>query len=347
MAVVKADAYGHGMVPVARTALLAGADWLGVALLEEGVLLRKAGIKVPILVLGEALPEGAGLFVQHNITATVCSPESLFALNQAAERSDRKAAMHIKVDTGMGRIGLDPKDVLPFMEKALSLKNIRVEGIFSHFSSVDEKEKGFSYQQLHQFKQVLAALEGQGIHLPLKHFASSAATIDFPEGYFDMVRPGISLYGVYPSAEVDHSVPLKPAMTLKTSITFLKEVPPGTVLSYGRTFETQRKSRIATLPVGYGDGYPRLLSNHGEVLVAGRRAPVVGRVCMDMTLIDVTDIPEAKVGSEVILFGKQDNAEILVDEIAEKAGTISHEILCGITKRVPKEYLDGPLEEDP
>jgi alanine racemase len=346
MAVVKADAYGHGLVPVARTAYLAGADWLGVALLEEGIKLRKAGIKLPILVLGEALPRGADRFVQYNITATVCSPESLLALDQAAEMSDGQAAVHIKVDTGMGRIGLVPRDVLPFVERALSLRNISVEGLFSHFASVDEKDKGFSYHQLDQFKEVIAALEGRGMHIPLKHFASSAATIDFPESYFDMVRPGISLYGVYPSTEVDHSVSLQPAMTMKTAITFIKEVEKGVAVSYGRTFETQRRSRIATLPVGYADGYPRLLSNRGEVLVAGTRAPIVGRVCMDMMLIDVTDIPEANVGSEVILFGRQNSEEILVDEIAEKAGTISHEIFCGITKRVPKEYLDGSLQEE-
>ena len=186
-------------------------------------------------------------------------------------------------------------------------------------------------------------METRGIQIPLKHLAGSAGAIDFPESYFDMVRPGISLYGVYPSSEVDHSIPLKPAMSMKTAITFLKEVPTGVTISYGRTHKTRRRSRIATLPVGYADGYPRLLSNKGEVLVLGRRAPVVGRICMDMTLIDVTDIPEASVGSEVVLFGKQNDAEILVDEIAEKAGTISHEILCGITRRVPKEYLGGLL----
>lgn len=342
MAVVKADGYGHGIVPVARTAVESGADWLGVALLEEGITLREAGIKVPILVLGEALIEGADLFVRYNITATVCSPGCLLALDQAADMNNQKASVHIKIDTGMGRIGLAPDEVFSFIKRAMSMKNIRVEGLFSHFSSVDEKDKGFSYKQLDQFNQVIRALETHGIQIPMKHFAGSAAVIDFPESYFDMVRPGISLYGVYPSPEVDHSVPLKPAMTLKTAIAFIKYVPAGTFVSYGRTFETRRKSRIATLPVGYADGYPRLLSNQGEVLVSGLRAPVVGRVCMDMTLIDVTDIPEATVGSGVVLFGKQNNGEILVDEIAEKAGTISHEILCGITKRVPKEYLNTP-----
>jgi len=340
MAVVKADGYGHGIVPVAKTAIKAGADWLGVALVEEAILLRSAGIKNPILVLGEAIPQGAGLFVENNITATVCSVETLDAINMAAESSGSKAAVHIKVDTGMGRIGLFPEEVLPFVERIRSLKNVYLQGIFSHFAAADEEDKGYARKQLQKFKDVLATLEARGIRIPIRHLAGSAATIELRESHFDMVRPGISIYGAYPSPEVDHSVPLKPAMTFISAITFLKEVSEGTAISYGRTFVTKRQSRIATLPVGYGDGYPRLLSNKGEVLVAGKRAPVVGRVCMDMTLIDVTHIPEASLGSEVVLFGRQGDEEILVDEIAAKAGTISYEVLCSITKRVPKEYVN-------
>ncbi|RLB86255.1 MAG: alanine racemase [Deltaproteobacteria bacterium] len=225
------------------------------------------------------------------------------------------------------------------IERAQALRNIQIEGLFSHFASADEEDKTFSFDQLDRFKKVISTLENRGIGIPIKHFAGSAATIDILESYFDMVRPGISIYGAYPSEEVDHSVPLKPAMTMKTAISFLKEVESGTPLSYGRTYRTQRRSRIATLPVGYGDGYPRLLSNRGEVLVAGQRAPVVGRVCMDMTLIDVTHIPGVSVGAEVVLFGKQGNAEIRVDELASKTGTISYEILCTITKRVPRQYV--------
>lgn len=343
MAVVKADGYGHGIVPVAKTAIKAGADWLGVALVEEAILLRSAGIKNPILVLGEAIPQGAGLFVENNITATVCSVETLDAINMAAESSGSKAAVHIKVDTGMGRIGLFPEEVLPFVERIRSLKNVYLQGIFSHFAAADEEDKGYARKQLQKFKDVLATLEARGIRIPIRHLAGSAATIELRESHFDMVRPGISIYGAYPSPEVDHSVPLKPAMTFISAITFLKEVSEGTAISYGCTFVTERESRIATLPVGYGDGYPRLLSNKGEVLVAGKRAPVVGRVCMDMTLIDVTHIPEASLGSEVVLFGRQGDEEILVDEIAAKAGTISYEVLCNITNRVPKEYLNSSV----
>ncbi len=343
MAVVKADAYGHGIVPVAKTAIKAGADWLGVAMVEEAILLRSAGIESPILVLGEAVPQGAGLFVENNITATVCSAETLDAMNEAAESSGTKAAVHIKVDTGMGRIGLSPEEVLPFVERTRSLRNVYLEGIFSHFAAADEEDKGYAHKQLEKFKDVLATLEERGIRIPIRHLAGSAATIELRESHFDMVRPGISIYGAYPSPEVDHSVPLKPAMAFVTAITFLKEVSEGTAISYGRTFVTKRQSRIATLPVGYGDGYPRLLSNKGEVLVAGKRAPVVGRVCMDMTLIDVTHIPEASLGSEVVLFGRQGDEEILVDEIAAKAGTISYEVLCNITNRVPKEYVNSSV----
>jgi len=339
MAVVKADAYGHGIIHVAKTAAKAGADWLGVALLEEAVALRRAGIDLPILVLGEAFSKGAELYVEYDIRATVCSLDSLLALNRAGELGGSKVRVHVKVDTGMGRIGLEPDQVLPMIERAQALRNIQIEGLFSHFASADEEDKTFSFDQLDRFKKVISTLENRGIGIPIKHFAGSAATIDIPESYFDMVRPGISIYGAYPSEEVDHSVPLKPAMTMKTAISFLKEVESGTPLSYGRTYRTQRRSRIATLPVGYGDGYPRLLSNRGEVLVAGQRAPVVGRVCMDMTLIDVTHIPGVSVGAEVVLFGKQGNAEIRVDELASKTGTISYEILCTITKRVPRQYV--------
>ncbi len=339
MAVVKADAYGHGMLPVANAAIEAGADWIGVALLEEAVALRKAGVEAPVLVLGEAIPRGAGLFIDNNITATVCSLEAAEALNKAARSRGRNATVHIKVDTGMGRLGLAPEEVLPFVEHVRSLENIDLEGIFSHFAAADEENKEYSFGQLQRFKDIVATLEAHGIEIPMKHFAASAAMIDIPESHLDMVRPGISIYGAYPSPDVDHSVTLKPAMALITAITFLKEVSEGTPLSYGRTFITNRPSRIAVLPVGYGDGYPRLLSNNGEVLVAGKRAPVVGRICMDMTLIDVTDIPEAGVGSEVVLFGSQGEEEVSVDEVAAKAGTISYEILCNITERVPREYM--------
>jgi alanine racemase len=338
MAVVKADGYGHGAVPVARTAVSSGAEWLGVALVEEGVKLRRAGLCVPILVLGAIVPEAAEEVVRHHLTVSVSTWELALALNQAARASGQKAGIHIKVDTGMARIGLAPRDVLPFVEQIVRLKHLFVEGIYSHFASADEAGEPSTQRQLSEFKGVIAHLEARRVRIPLRHMANSAATIDLPESHLDMVRPGITIYGLYPSREVSHCLALVPAMALTTRVVFLKEVPEGTSVSYGRTFFTRRTSRIATLPIGYADGYPRQLSNQGAVLVRGRRAPVVGRVCMDMTMIDVTDIPDASVGDEVVLFGRQLGNEVSVDEIAEKSGTINYEITCRITKRVPRRY---------
>ncbi len=235
MAVVKADGYGHGIVPIAQTAIKAGADWLGVALLEEAIVLRDTGIDLPILVLGETIPKGAGLYVEKDVSATVCSEESLLALDQAAGLADRKANIHIKVDTGMGRIGIKAEEVVSFVERALSLKNIQIEGIFSHFACADEEDKTYSYYQLDRFKGAIEALEMRGVKIPLKHLAGSAGTIDLPESHFDMVRPGISIYGAHPSPYTDHSVSLRPAMTFKTEIVFVKELPPGSGISYGIT----------------------------------------------------------------------------------------------------------------
>jgi len=338
MAVIKADAYGHGIVPVAKMAVASGADWLGVALLEEAVKLRRAGITSPILIFGIVPPEGGVAAVKYNISVAVCRLANVLELNKAAEEVGQKASVQIKVDTGMGRIGLQPENVLSFVESLATLKHIRIEGLFSHFSSADDKDKTYAYRQLERFKRVIASLDARGINIPIKHFAGSAATLDLPASYFDMVRPGISLYGIYPSNHVSKAIDLQPAMALKTQIIFIKDLSKGSPISYGNTYVTSKSSRIATLPIGYADGYPRLLSNQGEVLVCGRRVPVVGRVCMDMTMIDVSDAPGVEVGTEVILFGRQNGDEIFVDEIAYKAGTIAYEILCGITNRVPKVY---------
>lgn len=338
MAVVKADAYGHGIVPVAKTAVASGADWLGVALLEEALELKQRGIAHPIFILGIVDPAGAESVVKNNISVAVCSLDSVLTLNKTAEEVGQNAFVHLKVDTGMGRIGLKPEDVLLFVEKLAALKHIQLEGLFSHFSNVDENDKTYAYRQLECFKDVIASLNAKGINIPIKHLAGSAATIDFPDSYFDMVRPGISLFGVYPSNNINRFVTLQPAMTLKTRIIFIKELPKNVPISYGNTYVTSKRSRIATLPIGYADGYPRMLSNQGEVLVCGRRVPVVGRVCMDMTMIDISDVPKAEVGSEVVLFGHQNLSRILVDEIAYKNMTIPHEIFCGITNRVPKFY---------
>jgi len=338
MAVVKADGYGHGAVPVARAALEAGTEWLGVALVEEGTELRRAGIGAPILVLGAPFPGEADEAVGHDLSVTVCGREAPLALDRAAASAGTTAAVHVKVDTGMGRVGLPPEEALEFVAWLSGLPHVRVEGILSHFAAADETDLAFSHRQADVFRDVLEALAARGLTPPLRHLANTAGTMVLPGSHLDLVRTGIGIYGLYPSPEIEHTVALEPALSLSTRIALLKTVPAGTALSYGRTFVTRHPSRIATLPVGYGDGYPRLLSNRGEVLVAGRRAPIVGRVCMDLTLVDVTDVPTAREGDEAVLVGSQGEDSISIDEIAGLTGTINYEITCGVGRRVPREY---------
>jgi len=343
MAVVKADGYGHGAAEVATVALQNGAECLGVAIPEEGIELRTSGIRAPILVLGLAPPNHARDVIKHDLSQTVSAMELAAALSTEAQELGKAAKVHIKVDTGMSRIGVPPEDAVNFVERILQLKGVDVEGIFTHFSVsdsvADSKDKTFTESQIGKFKQVVARLAQDGIQIPIKHAANSGGVLHFPSSYFDMVRPGIMLYGLYYSREVAVAENLQPAMSFKTAIIHLKTVPPEASISYGRTFVTEKESIIATLPVGYADGYNRLLSNKGEVLVKGRRAAVLGRVCMDMTMIDVSHVPDVEVGDEVVLFGKQGDAEIAMDEIADKTNTIINEVACSIGKRVPRVYL--------
>ena len=335
LAVVKANGYGHGAIEVSRVALRSGASCLGVALPEEGGQLRKAGIDVPILVLGLIQPEEAAKVVDFRLGQNVNSLELVEALNQEAGKASIRIHVHIKVDTGMSRIGIKPEETLAFVRKIQQYTNLHLEGIFSHFSCADEVDLTFARKQLQVFNSLVREIEAAGIHIPKKHFANSAAILVLPEAYLDLVRPGISIYGLYPSPEVRRTIPLQPAMTFKTKIAFLKSVPAGTPISYGRTHHTQGDTRVATLAVGYADGYSRLLSNRGSVRIKGRRAPVIGRVCMDMIMVDVSAIPEVRPGEEVILFGEDPS----VEEIAQKTGTINYEILCGISQRVPRIYI--------
>ena len=337
MAVMKANAYGHGAVEVAKVAIDAGAQWLAVALVEEAIQLREAGIQSPILILGSTPPDQVHEVIKYNLSQTVCSRELIETLSNEAQSWNQTAKVHIKVDTGLGRLGIFPEEVAAFVKESTCLEGIEIEGIFTHFSVADE-DKAFTELQIKKFKEVISNLEREKIHIPLKHAANSAAVVGFASSYFNLVRPGIILYGLYPSPEMNRTIPLKPAMSFKTKITYLKRVPAGYSLSYDRTFTTERKSLIAILPVGYADGYPRALSNKGEVLIKGKRAPVVGMICMDMTLVDVTHIPDVKIGDEVVLFGKQNGAQISADEIASKSDLINYEILCGISKRVPRIY---------
>jgi len=334
MAVVKADGYGHGAVEVSQAALRSGADSLGVAIPEEGQLLREAGIEVPILVLGLIQPEEAYKVVNSRLSQTVTSVEPLEALAREGYKVSTQASVHVKVDTGMGRIGVKPEDIVSFIRKVKSFKSLSLDGLFSHFSSADEKDKTFSKRQLQLFEQAIYEIQLAGMELPKKHMANSAAVLDIPESYYDMVRPGIMIYGLYPSEEVSRSIELEPAMILKTKVSAVKMVPGGIPIGYGRTFITKGKTVVATLHVGYGDGYKRLLSNRGEVLIRGCRAPIIGRVCMDMCMVDISDVEGVQPGDEVILFGE----DITTEEVAASADTIVNELVCTVGKRVPRVY---------
>ncbi len=342
MAVVKADAYGHGVMETVPTLLDSGASRLAVSMLDEAIQLRKIGIKVPILVLSYTDPVRAEEIIQNNITQTVFSHDLARALSKAAVKLGKQARIHVKIDTGMTRVGFKPgysavKDVVAINH----LPGMIIEGLFSHFASADELERDYTMLQYERFENIVSELNRIGILIPVKHIANSATIIQYPNLDMDMVRPGIILYGLYPSEEVDKSIIiLKPAMELKANIILVKEVEAGVPISYGRTFITKRKTRIATLPIGYADGYSRLLSNRGRVLIHGEYAPIVGRVCMDQCMVDVTDISrEVKTGDVAVLIGAQGENCITADEIAKLTDTIHYEVVSLIGKRIPRFYL--------
>ena len=341
MAVVKADGYGHGAVEIARQALTEGVDYLGVALVEEGIVLRKAGLAAPILVFGSPPPELVPLFFEYRLIPTVYSMDQAQRFSAEARQRGEKILLHVKVDTGMGRVGIfPPEDAAMFLTALQAMPGLQVEGIYTHMAAADEKDRRYTERQLGIFKRLLGTLEEKGLCPPLKHAANSAAAMLYPAAWLDMVRLGISMYGHYPSNEVAWPLDLKPLLTLKSCIAFVKEVPPGTAISYGCTYTTLEKARIATIPLGYADGYNRLLSNRGSVLVRGRRAPVVGRVCMDQFLVRVDAISGVKAGDEVVLVGRQGEEEVTAEDIAALLGTINYEVLCGISARVPRVYRE-------
>ena len=339
LAVVKADAYGHGAIPVALKLEELGVEYLGVAISDEGVVLRKGGVKTPILILGGIYKEDIDQVLQYELTPVVFQKESLKLLTKATERWPKKVRVHLKVDTGMGRLGV-PLNLWPtFLKELKKFSKIEIEGILSHFSLTDDQD-GYTTYQWREFQRAVAMAKKMGISCKYLHMAGSAILTAFPSYSGNLVRPGIMLYGSYPSPVFKNVIQLKPVLTLKTHIHFLKRVPPGTKISYGGIFVTKRESLIATLPIGYADGYSRHLSNKGEVLIRGRRAPVVGRVCMDFMMVDVTDIQKVSLGDEVILMGRQGRQQITAEEIAEKINSISYEVLCLIGKRVPRVYKE-------
>lgn len=348
MAVVKADAYGHGVLQVARQALKNGADFLAVARLNEGIQLRKAGFEVPILIFGYTPPQHAKKLVEFDLTQTVWSFKTAEALS-AAVAAGRPIKVHLKVDTGMGRLGLlpdcfrnlsDTKPALQEVESIAALSGLELEGVYTHFAAADSADKSYAKKQFEIFLDFLDQLRQAGLAIPVRHAANSAALIDIPETHLDLVRPGISIYGLYPSDEVDRSrIVLKPAMSLKARIVHLKQVPAGFKVSYSMTYETPQPTTIASVPIGYADGFSRLLSNQSHMLVGGCRAPIVGRVCMDQTMLDVGHVPDVKLEDEVVIFGKQQDESIAVDEIAAALNTINYEIVSSLTARIPKIYL--------
>jgi alanine racemase len=335
---VKANGYGHGAPRIAEVLAAEGSDAFGVATVEEGIELREAGIRALILVVAGAYPEQLDLFMENKLTPVVHDAESLARLDDGARKRGATFKVHLKVDTGMGRIGFLSAALASWLPLLKRLHALEIEGVFSHFSHADNVAGDYTRNQLEIFCDLVERLRADGISPALIHLANSAATITLPAAYFDMVRPGLMLYGIYPSPAMATQISLQPVMSWKSRILQLKKVPAGASISYGRTFITQRESLIATVPVGYADGYSRLISNVGAMLVKGKRAPVAGTVCMDLTMIDVTDIGGVQQGDEVVLLGRQGNAVISADEMAAWSNTISYEILTSIGTRVPRIY---------
>lgn len=346
IAVVKADAYGHGAIDLAPTLLECGAKKFAVAVLTEALELRKNNVNIPIVILGYTPIEFATELLYQDIEQTVTSLEYAINLNNIAKEGKTVIPIHIAIDTGMGRIGfLANEKSINEIEEVSKLSNLKIVGIFSHFATADERDKEYSEFQKKEFRDIVWQLEQRGVSLGQKHIYNSAAIVEFNDDDFDAIRPGIILYGYYPSNEVNkENIKLKPALMLKSNVVHIKTLPKGKYISYGRKFVTEKESVIATLPIGYADGYTRLLTNKAKVIINGKLAPVVGNICMDQCMIDVTEIPNVNIGDEVILIGESGNAKFNADDIADLLGTINYEVICMIGKRVPRVYkLNGEI----
>jgi alanine racemase len=340
MAVVKANAYGHGDVPVARAALEAGATWLGVALVEEGLRLRAGGIDAPILVLTEFPRSSEKEALVAGLTPTLYSDEGLASLAEATATLGQASPVHVKLDTGMHRVGLAP-ELAPQLCLRILESGLELEGVWTHFAAAEEPDDPSARAQLDRFREALEGLAGAGIRPRYLHAANSAAVLALPESHLDLVRVGIALYGIVPGPALKGRADLRPAMSLRSQVTLVKRVAAGEGVSYGLTYRLQRESTVATVPVGYADGYHRAVSGRAEVVIRGRRYPVAGTVTMDQITVDCGDDP-VRVGDEVVLFGSQGNAEIRAEELAGWAGTIGYEVVCAVGDRVPREYQGGP-----
>lgn len=345
MAVVKANAYGHGLIRTATELLAAGADELGVAFLEEGIALRKAGIEAPILVLGGIIGNQILHFLEYDLMITASSPFKLQQIEEASASLGKRAKIHLKVDTGMERIGIHWDTSEKLFEAAIRAKHCDLLGAFTHLASSDAEDKRYTGLQLERFDEACSFFERRSLPLPVRHVANSGGILQHPAATYEMVRPGLILYGVYPSPSVERTIHLEPVLSLKTRVVYFKVVRGGCPVSYDSTWAPPRDTRVITLPVGYGDGYARGLSGKAEVLVHGARRPVVGRITMDATMVDIAD-GSAYNGDEAVLLGKQGEEAIHVEELAAWLGTIPYEILTMINTRVPRHYLDAPMEND-
>jgi len=340
MAVVKANAYGHGLIESAKILEKSGADYFGVALVEEGIALRQSGITKPILVFGAVFPEQIGLFLQHNLEITAASVDKLKAINQVAQSASKQAIVHLKIDTGMERVGIHDYSSPKF---ALALKecpNCIIKGVYSHFARSEEKDLSFTRVQLERFQKCLLYFKEAGIEIPIKHIANSGGLLQLPEAHLDLVRCGICLYGLAPTRELSRKLDLRPVMSLHSKVAYFKVVQPGATVSYGGTWQAKKQTRVVTVPLGYGDGYSRRLSNHGSVLIRGERYPIIGNVCMDQMMVDIGE-GTAYNGDEVVLIGKQGEQEISIFDIAEQIGTDPRDVMVSANERIPRVYLGG------
>ncbi|MCK4244142.1 MAG: alanine racemase [Candidatus Omnitrophica bacterium] len=337
LACIKADSYSHGATIVAN-AIKKKVEFFGVATIKEAIELRVAGIKKPILILGTVLPEEAFAVIKNNLSATVCTISLAKALSKEAKKRKKIAKIHIKVDTGMGRIGIKPEEAIEFIKKVKASSNLFLEGLFSHFPVADT-DISFSQKQIKIFKDLTAKLKGRGIEFPFYHLANSAAILNLKNSYFNLVRPGITLCGIYPSLKIKKTVKLKPALSLKSRVVFIKEIGKGGSVSYGRTYRAKKRRTVATLPIGYADGVDRKLSNKGAVLLSGKRCAIIGAICMDQLMVDASDIKNLKIGDEAVLIGRQKEERISVEEIAETINTVPQEIVSRLSsKRLPRIY---------
>lgn len=339
MAVVKADGYGHGAIQCAKAALAAGADRLAIAIVDEGIELRNAGFTCPIQVLGGTAEAQMEQVIDYDLIQTVFDPAIAFQFSRIAVKKGKRVTLHLKVDTGMGRVGVRPEEAGDVAAAIFTLPNVELEGLMTHLATADEKDKSYTMEQAARYRLALENIEKRGIKIKIKHIANSATIIDLPDLSFDMVRPGIMSYGLWPSGDVDQTFDIRPVLSWKARVIFVKDVPEETGISYGKTFVTAKPSRIATLPLGYADGLSRALSNKGEVLIKGQRVPIVGRVCMDQCMIDVSNVKDVQVNDEVVFIGRQGDEFISAEEMAAQIGTINYEVTCNISKRVPRYYV--------